>query len=188
MSLTRQQQTLLLAVARQAIEYGLAHQRPPPVECADYDGALQATRASFVTLHLGERLRGCIGALEAGRPLVVDVAQHAYAAAFSDPRFSPLAADELPGLAIHISVLSPSTPIFFDSEEALIHELHPGIDGLIIAQSGRRATFLPAVWRLIPDRREFLKQLKRKAGISETGSDFLAWRYSAEEFPPSSKS
>lgn len=77
----------LLGLARESIEYGLRSGRSLPVQLTDYSPALQARQASFVTLEKAGQLRGCIGSLEAYRPLVEDVAEHAYAAAFRDPRF-----------------------------------------------------------------------------------------------------
>ncbi len=176
----KQVQTLL-QLARESIAHGLAHGEPLPVQASDYEEVLQAVRASFVTLQIQGRLRGCIGSLEASMPLVEDVVQHAYAAAFSDPRFPPLTDQELPRLDIHISILTPSTPMTFADEADLLRQLRPGVDGLIIAQGGRRATFLPSVWDSLPEPTQFLQHLKLKAGITEEPLE--AWRYTAENIP-----
>ena len=101
----------------------------------------------------------------ATRPLVVDVVQHAFNAAFRDPRFPRLDWLELPGLSLSVSVLTPPEPMRFDDEADLLAQLRPGVDGLIIEDLGRRSLFLPSVWEELPDRRQFLTALKLKAGL-----------------------
>ena len=125
-----------------------------------------------------------MGDLDAKRPLVGNIAANAYAAAFKDPRFPPLIRAEYPEIKLHISILSSATVIDFSSEEDLLCQLRPGIDGLIIESTGHRATFLPAVWGSLPDPREFLRYLKHKAGLSEPHGaiQLKAWRYTAESF------
>jgi len=183
--LTPAQGETLLDVARRSIAHGLVHGRPLAVEPDDYDEALRAVRASFVTLNLCGQLRGCIGALEAGMPLVVDVTEHAFAAAFRDPRFAPLSEPEFRDVDLHISVLTPSTPIDFDDEADLLRQLRPGEDGLIIAKGARRATFLPSVWATLPDPVRFLSHLKLKARIDDDDprEPLRAWRYTTESIP-----
>jgi len=174
-----------LDIARRSIAHGLEQRTPLPVDPAAYDERLRAPGASFVTLHLGDELRGCIGSLEARRPLVSDVACNAYAAAFQDPRFPPLSRDELPALRIHISVLSEATPLHFISENDLLRQLRPGVDGLILEEGeSHRSTFLPSVWSSLPDPRQFLQQLKLKAGLPpDYWSDSLrVLRYTTESF------
>ncbi len=173
----------LLELARESIAYGLRHGREPSVDPQDYPPELRVPRATFVTLHRGGQLRGCIGTLEAHRPLVSDVVANAYAAAFSDPRFPPLSEPELDDLDISISVLTPPEEIHFHSEEELLEQLRPGIDGVILQEDGRRGTFLPSVWEQLPDRRQFLEHLKLKAGLPPGyWSDSLrAYRYTAQE-------
>ncbi len=137
-----------------------------------------------MTLETGGQLRGCIGALVARQPLVQDVAAHAFAAAFEDPRFPELREDEFPKLDIHISVLSPPEPLSFSSEAELLAQLRPGVDGLIIQFRHYRATFLPAVWEQLPDPYVFLAQLKQKAGLPLDfwSPELSAERYTAEYF------
>lgn len=156
----------LIEVARASIETGLRTGRPLAPDPLAYPEPLRAVRASFVTLHREGGLRGCIGGLVALRPLVADVAEHAFAAAFRDPRFPPLSAHELGGLDVHVSILSPLEPLAFASEEDLVAQLRPGVDGLVLEAAGRRGTFLPAVWEAVPEPREFLRELKRKAGLA----------------------
>jgi len=155
----------LLDVARASIQHGLRHRRALAVKPEDYPETLRPPRATFVTLEIGGQLRGCIGALTAYQPLVQDVATHAYAAAFEDPRFPELRSDEFPKLEIFISVLSPPEPMRFSCEEDLFQQVRPGVDGLILQFHQYRATFLPAVWESLSDPYVFLAQLKHKAGL-----------------------
>jgi len=155
----------LLDVARASIQHGLRHRRALAVNPDDYPETLRPLRATFVTLEIGGQLRGCIGALAAYQPLVQDVAAHAYAAAFEDPRFPELRPDEFLKLEIFISVLSPPEPMRFSSEEDLLRQVRPGVDGLILQFHQYRATFLPAVWESLSDPYVFLAQLKHKAGL-----------------------
>lgn len=173
----------MLGLAWQAIEQGVQHGSAPHLATGDYPG-LQAPGACFVTLHRHGELRGCIGSLQAYRPLVQDVVENAYAAAFRDPRFAPLSASELDGLELHISVLSAPQPLVFDDEADLLRQLRPGVDGLIIEETPHRATFLPSVWDSLPEKRDFLRQLKLKAGLpADYWSERLsAWRYTTQSF------
>ena len=103
--------------------------------------------------------------LETTRPLAEDIAENAFLAAFRDPRFPPLADDELGELEIHLSILTPAEPVSFTSEKDLITRLQPGIDGLILEEGHRRGTFLPSVWEQLPEPEQFLRHLKQKAGL-----------------------
>jgi AmmeMemoRadiSam system protein A len=127
--------------------------------------ALAAPGATFVTLFRHGTLRGCIGTLEARRPLDVDVRANAVAAAFSDPRFPPLGGDEFPDTRVEVSLLSAPEAVAAESEHSLIDQLRPGMDGLVLEYAGRRATFLPQVWESLPTPADFLAELKRKAGL-----------------------
>ena len=139
--------------------------------------------ASFVTLTRDNRLRGCIGSLDAKRPLVADVAWNAYASAFHDRRFEPLAGDEFDQLSLSISILGKPLPLTFDSEQNLLSQLRPNIDGLTIQEGTRRATFLPQVWEQTGDTVRFIRQLKIKAGFAADWSNtFKAWRYQTDTF------
>ncbi len=192
MAIDTENRDILMAVAAASIRHGLSHGRPLPVSAADYVEELRSYRATFVTLERHGDLRGCIGTLEAVRPLVEDVAHNAFAAAFSDPRFPPLAAAELEGLALHLSILSPPEALPVVSEADLLRQMRPGIDGLILSDRGRRGTFLPSVWESLPSPAQFLHHLKLKAGLpADYWSDTLQIsRYTAESFggplPPES--
>jgi AmmeMemoRadiSam system protein A len=121
--------------------------------------------ASFVTLTKAGELRGCIGTLEAHRPLIEDVRNNARAAAFEDPRFFPLRREEFAEISVEVSLLSAPEPLAVETEAEALARLRPHIDGVVLAYGWHRATFLPQVWEDLPKPREFLRQLKRKAGL-----------------------
>lgn len=154
----------LLEYARRAIERGLVGERLK-VQVKEFSATLQAPGASFVTLKVERELRGCIGTLEAQRPLIADVVSNAWSAAFRDPRFPALTHAEFRLLDVHISVLSEPQPLAVRSEAELLAQLRPGIDGLVLEEGYHRGTFLPAVWEQLAEPREFVRHLKRKAGL-----------------------
>jgi len=152
----------LLTIARNAIErnFGIESRTVTP------HPELSRPAATFVTLTQNGALRGCIGSLEACRPLASDVAENALAAAFRDTRFAPLERDELARTRIEVSLLEkPEALDFVDAADA-VARLRPGVDGLILTHGSRRATFLPQVWESLPDPRRFMAQLKLKAGLA----------------------
>ena len=151
----------------------------------DYNQVLQEPGAAFVTLHIENDLRGCIGSLEVQDPLIVDVVKNAYSAAFDDPRFPALTWPEFERLELHVSVLGPARRMVFASEQELIQQLRPEIDGLILEEGNYRGTFLPSVWERLPDPYDFITHLKRKAGLQpDYWSDTLrVSRYITESFP-----
>jgi len=163
--LTVAERGLLLDVARESIARGLEGESPN-VNVSTYPAALREPGASFVTLKIGDELRGCIGSLEAERELVADVAHNAYAAAFRDPRFAPLTRQEFDRVSTHVALLSATEPVTFKSEIDLLQQLRPGVDGIVLQEGSRRATFLPVVWEQLPDPVDFLQYLKRKAGLA----------------------
>jgi len=152
----------LLQLAREAIQAGLDGAPAPPVPDsvpgADASGV-------FVTLKLDGKLRGCIGVTENAGPLPRAVQECALGAAFRDPRFPPLGAEEFPRVRISISLLSPPSPVAADSRAGLLAQLVPGEDGLILEEGRHRATFLPQVWEQLPQPEEFLRHLLLKAGL-----------------------
>lgn len=174
----------LLDIARRSIRQGLDQGRPLAVEPDDFDMPLRAVRASFVTLNLNGMLRGCIGHLEATQPLVEDVADNAFAAAFRDPRFPPLSEQEFAALELHLSVLTPTEPLPCDSESDLLQKMRPYRDGLILSEGVHRGTFLPSVWEQLPEPKEFLRHLKRKAGLADDhwSDELEVYRYETESF------
>ena len=164
-SLGEEQKQYLLQLARNSIRHGLSHGAPLPVDLAKLPPELKVLRATFVTLKEQGELRGCIGMLEAVRPIAEDIAINAYAAAFQDPRFPPLLESELDQLEIHLSILTPAEPVHFQSEQDLLAQLQPGVDGLILAEGVRRGTFLPSVWEQLSTPKQFLEHLKLKTGL-----------------------
>lgn len=156
----------LIDVVRGAIAFGLNTGEAPSIRAdANLPPLLAAHGAAFVTLRRDGALRGCIGSPVAWRPLIADVAQHAFNAAFKDPRFPALHVLELARLELSVSVLTPPEPMRFADEADLLAQLRPGVDGLIIEDAGRRSLYLPSVWEEIADRRTFLTTLKMKAGL-----------------------
>jgi len=180
--LTRPGQLLLLDLARASIRHGVQAGRPLKVVLEELADELLAPRACFVTLEKNGRLRGCIGSLEARRPLAVDVAENAFAAAFRDPRFPPVQGDDVEELEIHLSLLTPPVVMTFSSEADLLAQLRPGVDGLILSDGQFRGTFLPSVWAELPTPQLFLTQLKRKAGLAADywSPSVRIWRYETE--------
>ena len=152
---------VLLPLARSAIAGRLKQPAPSVGEA----GWLDDEAASFVTLTIAGRLRGCIGTLIAYRALRDDVTANAVAAAFRDPRFAALSAAEYPGIEVEVSVLSVLEPMAFSSRADALAQLRPGIDGVIFALGNRRSTFLPQVWEQLPEPVEFMARLKLKAGL-----------------------
>jgi AmmeMemoRadiSam system protein A len=153
---------ILLRIARGSI--GQALGAGPAFDPGDR-AWLREPGATFVTLRSLGDLRGCVGSIEARRPLGEDVRQNALAAAFQDPRFPPLEAREWPGVTLEVSLLSPPEPLPCASEAEAIRLLRPGIDGVVLESGARRSTFLPQVWEQLPDPRDFLDHLRRKAGL-----------------------
>ena len=152
----------LLGIARNSIEAALGVSELAPLPDEPW---LKLARATFVTLTQGGQLRGCIGSLEAHRPLGEDVSHNARAAALSDPRFPPLTREEILDTRIELSLLSTPKLLAFADHADLIAQLRPGEDGLILEHGGARGTFLPQVWASLPDPEQFVAELKRKAGL-----------------------
>ncbi|MDO8464399.1 MAG: AmmeMemoRadiSam system protein B [Gallionella sp.] len=158
---------ILLQLARNAIaeQFGRAKQNIPQADWLKQPGA------TFVTLTLHGQLRGCIGSLEAHRPLAEDVRRNAVASAFQDPRFAPLTAEEFADVAVEVSLLTPAQPMQFRDELDALTQLRPNVDGVIFEYGAYRSTFLPQVWENLAQPRQFLAMLKRKAGLPD---DFWA--------------
>lgn len=164
---TDAQQNTMLRIAAQSIQHGLEQGTPLEVFSFEFDPKLQEFRATFVTLEIHGQLRGCIGMLKAIKPVIEDVAQNAYSAAFKDPRFPPLTYNEFGNLDIHISILTPAEDFPVKDEADLLQQLRPNIDGLILQEGPYQSTFLPSVWESLPAPKDFLRSLKHKAGLSE---------------------
>jgi AmmeMemoRadiSam system protein A len=171
---------VLLPIARASIGGVLGMDQPTRTE----HPALRRLGATFVTLTRQGQLRGCIGSLQAHRTLLEDVKANAKAAAFMDPRFQPLSATEYRQVRVEVSLLSPSEPMAFASEEDAIAGLRPGVDGVVLEWARYRSTFLPQVWEQIPDPRAFLTHLKRKAGLAHDfwAEDLRLQRYTVDKW------
>ncbi len=155
----------LIEAAKASISHGLEHRRPLPITVPEFPLELRNNGACFVTLKIEKRLRGCVGSPQAWRPLIQDTTDNAFRAAFADSRFEPLTAEEWPSVRLSISVLTPPVPIPCATEEELVRALRPNVDGVILADDNRRGLFLPAVWEQLSNPLEFIRQLKRKAGL-----------------------
>lgn len=173
--------SILLPIARNVISEALGKQMIPVDETMPW---LHDKGASFVTLTMHQQLRGCIGTLQAHRPLLLDVKANAYAAAFRDPRFSPLTIAEFDATEIEISLLSPQQPIAFNSEAEALSQLRPQIDGIVFQYGHYRSTFLPQVWEQLADPKTFMGHLKHKAGLHPAfwHDDVQLYRYTVTKF------
>ena len=183
---------MLLDIARysiaQAVSSGGALNEPVGqplvVDCTALPEALVQSRAVFVTLTKNGELRGCTGSLQPRDPLASAVSSAAYTTAFDDPRFAAVGSHELADLCIEISVLSPLCEMFVADETELYNTLHRGVDGLVIDDGVRNATFLPKMWESLPEPSRFVGELKNKAGMpyGYWSSELRLFRYQTETF------
>jgi len=164
--LTRDEKVQLLKFAREALICGVNGLVLPVINLKELPARLSDPGASFVTLTQVGKLRGCIGTLDACRPLVEDVCEHAVAAALQDYRFPPVHPDELVEIQIEISRLTRPIRVDYSCSEELIMQLRPGVDGVVLMDGVRRATFLPQVWEKIPQPEQFLEHLCWKMGAA----------------------
>lgn len=180
---SRRQGSILLAIARATISSALGK----PMQADESAPWLREPGATFVTLTQNGELRGCIGSLEAHRPLLVDIKANALAAAFKDPRFPPLIANELDITRVEVSLLSPLSPIEFGGEQDALAQLRPNIDGIVFEYGPYRSTFLPQVWAQLPEPAEFMAHLKHKAGLSPGfwDKDVKLFRYTVNKWKES---
>jgi AmmeMemoRadiSam system protein A len=183
--LTEEERSILLKLARQALEAAVNKRTFPPLDFNSLPHRLHQPGASFVTLTRRGELRGCIGALEPYLPLAEDVCEHAIAAGLQDYRFPPVQPSELDEILIEVSRLTLPQDLAYEGSQDLIRRLRPNMDGVTLWDGIRRATFLPQVWEKIPDPATFLSHLCQKMGASPD-----AWRqrkmkvqiYQVEEF------
>lgn len=172
---------MMLDFVGKTIAHGLSKGAPPAVDTKSFPDGLTEPGATFVTIEKDGKLRGCIGSLQAHRPLIEDLVHNAYRAAFKDPRFPPVGKDEAGRISWSVSLLSAPEQMLIRDERDLLSQLVPGADGLIIADGAKRATFLPQVWDQLPEPTTFLAHLKRKAGMTPDhwSKTFEAHRYRA---------
>jgi AmmeMemoRadiSam system protein A len=167
------------ARARLAEELGGPTATPPSGPWCSDPGA------TFVTIRWKDgSLQGCIGSLEPYRSIVSDVAHNVIASALHDPRAAPLTLDKLGDLDFELSILSPIEPIDFSDEASAIAALRVGTDGVVMECRGHRGTFLPSMWPVLGDARNFLRELKRKSGLPRDfwEADVRLKRYTVEKF------
>jgi uncharacterized protein len=184
-TISNEDRQILLELTRRSIEAAARKRTLPRIRLTDYSTRLQQNGASFVTLTTQGALRGCIGTLEAYQPLVMDVVDHAAAAATEDFRFSPVSPAEIQMIAIEISVLTPPVKLKYTLPEDLTAKLTPGEDGVILRDGRLRATFLPQVWDQLPDKTEFLSHLCAKMGAAPSlwkTKNLEVFTYQVEEF------
>ncbi len=178
-------QEALIRIGQEVLTQSAARPgKKPRFKVGELAPQLRAARATFVTLKIGGKLRGCIGTVTANRALAVDVADNAYKSAFGDPRFDALTADELDQLDLSVSILSTPRRMTFRTEDELIDQLQPDRDGVILADGEKRGLFLPQVWENLPDPRAFIDHLKVKAGLPKAywSDGITAYRFSTESF------
>jgi len=173
---------MLIALARAAITTKL-DMHMHGVDCSGADW-LEESAATFVTLSKHGELRGCIGTLEAYRPLIEDVQANAIAAAFHDPRFLPLSREEYSSLQVEVSLLSSMQAIDAGSERIALSNIRPFIDGVVFKYGSYRSTFLPQVWEQLPDPVQFMAHLKQKAGLSADfwHPDVIMYKYQVYKY------
>lgn len=172
---------VLVRLAAAVVQARLAG-RPVPDE-VPHRAALALPGASFVTLEAAGKLRGCIGTIEAARPLYLDVIHNAERA-MRDPRLPPVEAAEWPVLDVKVAVLTPGGPIPAGTRAEFTAALRPGGDGVLITDGRRRATFLPAVWTRLTDPGRFVDALLAKGGwpAGEWPAGLVASTYAASEY------
>ena len=175
----------LFKIAREAITCAVRNEQLKKIKLQEHSQLLRDPGASFVTLTIQEKLRGCIGTLEANQPLILDVQEHAVAAAMEDYRFPAVRKEELQLINIEISRLTPIHLMEYSTHEDLVSKLRVNVDGVLIKASGRRSTFLPQVWEKVPDPEQFLSQLCMKMGAPPDlwrGKHLQVYTYQVEKF------
>ncbi len=184
-ALTDGEKQILLRLAREAMTFAVMGNHLPTLDFNSLSLPLRENGASFVTLTINDELRGCIGALEAHQPLARDVREHAVAAALEDPRFPPVDKTELNRIRLEVSRLTAPHLLEYSSSEDLLTKLHPHVDGVILKNDHRRATFLPQVWEKIPSPEDFLDHLCVKMGARSDlwqRTKLQVYTYQVEEF------
>ena len=183
--LNKMEQDALLEIAREAIEKSVRCLSLPELSLKKLPPSFQVEGASFVTLTKNGNLRGCIGTLEAYQPLAMDVQEHAVAAALQDPRFPRVVPEELSKIDIEVSVLSPKQVLHYDDPQELLQKIRPKIDGVVLQDGFRKATFLPQVWDQLEEPEAFLSHLCAKMGASSglwRKKPLQVYTYQVQEF------
>ena len=159
-------QSVICKIAQQSIQDEFDYTHTIDIRTlTDENSWLQEDGASFVTLTLNGNLRGCIGSLEAHRPLIEDIIANAKSAAFRDPRFAKLTRDEFLDTDIEVSILTKPMMVEYTDIEDLKTKIKPHVHGVILQLGNHRATFLPQVWDELPTFESFFGHLLHKAGL-----------------------
>lgn len=169
-SLSQKQGQVLVKLARKTImdKLGLkiASDKARQLSDALTDNRFKENCGTFVTLKIDGRLRGCIGSLNSNESIRTGIRRNALNSAFRDPRFPPLTVDEFEHVDIEISILTKPKPLEYTDYSNLLAQLRVNIDGVIIRKGRYSATFLPQVWKQLPEPDIFLSHLCTKAGLS----------------------
>ncbi len=161
--LNRPEQQVLLSLARRTILAKLKGEDLP--EAPLYSDRLLEPGGCFVTLNQNGARRGTVGSIAAKDPLAATVQRHAIAVATEAKHFAPLTLDELPGVTLAITVLTPPRRLEWTTPQELLDQLKPGVHGVLLTFEDRqRSTFLPQVWAEAPNKESFLNALCRRAG------------------------
>jgi AmmeMemoRadiSam system protein A len=164
-SLNEEQGQILVKLARQTIEERLDKRSIKVDPDTMMDSAFKDNRGTFVTLTINKQLRGCIGNLDSKDSIMDGIERNAINAAFRDPRFPPLKADELNRVDIEVSILTEPQPLEYRDSKDLLSKLRVNVDGVILRKGSASATFLPQVWEQLPQPEKFLSHLCTKAGL-----------------------
>ncbi len=169
----------LLEIALKALSLSIYKRKLPKINITSFPQSLRQDCATFITITSNGNLRGCIGTVKAHQPLIADIIENTYKAANKDPRFPPITKQEVSKLEITISLLSPLKEMSFTDENDFLNQLRPKIDGLVIADQGKSALFLPQVWETYSVKDEFLMKLKQKAGLplNHWSETMQAWHF-----------
>jgi len=157
---------ILLQIARDTIQGEFNGKQIDKSSLLEKYPELGKNGAVFVTLKENNNLRGCIGSIVAHTTLLEDVIHNAKAAAFNDPRFSPLSQSELKKIKLEVSLLTPPQKVNYADTQDLKKKITVGKDGVILKQNSYQATFLPQVWEELTDFEFFFAQLCQKAGLA----------------------
>lgn len=166
-----------------SIQYGIKNGKCMKIDIKEYPSELCEVGSCFITLKLDGSLRGCIGTIEANGPLILNIVENSFKAAFCDPRFKPVTQSEFGNLVAEISILSSPEKVEYSSEHDLLEKITPNEDGLILTFGNHKATFLPSVWKELPTPKLFLQHLKYKAGLMPDfwNNDITIEKYKAEK-------
>ncbi len=170
-SFTPEEQEYMLNLAHKTLVEAVNQRGLREIDEASVPGRLKSPRACFVTLTRHGQLRGCIGHIFPREPLFRAIVDNASSAALRDHRFPPVQPEELEEIEIEVSILTVPEPLDFTTPDELQAKLRPNVDGVVLMVGASAATYLPQVWRQLPEKEEFLRQLCHKAGLPDS-----AWR------------